>query len=284
MEYSEFAQACRQFLPINRKERFYTGTVLPSLLFHCGQGNLYKFFQLIRDFPETINEQATGDSFLFYTEYNLKQSAGQRNVGLKMDVAFNDTPDVLILVLKPVPALIAIEAKVFADVSQGCMDEQMVRQAEIVLAPIAKACGVTAQHVFHIALVPQKLKLVSTASWQVLNWEVFLDTSHFNLAGNHFYNYLRFALEHYDHLVSLASWNPQTASGEWSGEQIRQAVQAGECVWVGRKGGEEAIRADIAGGRWQYRSYYINSKKPKNGRPGNWISGERFVELVTGCD
>lgn len=280
MDYTEFSNACRSFLPLNRKERFYTGTVLPALLFHRGLRNLYAFLRLIRGFPETANERTTGDSFLFYTEYNLKQSAGARNVGRKMDITSNDTPDLLILALKPEPVLVAIEGKVFAATSRGDMDHQMWRQADIVLHPFARECGLSENSVFHVALVPEKLGLADTPSYQVLNWEVFLRIDLFDVTDNHFYPYLQFALQNYERLVSVRSGAPQTAQGKQTGEQIVKAVQAGNPVWVGRNGGEQAIRADVARGRWQSREYWVNQAKPPKGRPGNWLPGQRFLELV----
>ncbi len=66
-------------LPINRKERFYTGTVLPSLLFHNGRSNFFRFLKEIKGFPSDVNEKNTQDNFLFYTEYNLKESAGRKS-------------------------------------------------------------------------------------------------------------------------------------------------------------------------------------------------------------
>jgi len=94
MDYRSFSELIESELPLNRKERFYTGTVFPSLLFHNGLSNFYSFLSLIEGFPEEINEQSTGDNFLYYSEYNLKESAGDRSSGRHIVTRTNDTPDI----------------------------------------------------------------------------------------------------------------------------------------------------------------------------------------------
>ena len=179
MRYDDFKDASLKYLPLNRKERFYTATVLPALLFHGGLRNLYRFFGLLSGFPAEINESATGDAFLFYTEYNLKQSAGDRNVGRNIVAESNDTPDLLILTLRPRQLLVAVEGKMFSRALQAEMDQQMSRQRRIVLSPLATALGVGESDVFHVALVPSGLGLANTRAYQTLNWEVLLDTAIF---------------------------------------------------------------------------------------------------------
>ena len=53
MDYGYFCKILKgelSELPLNRKERFYTGTVLPALLFHNGLNNFYTFLQTIKGF------------------------------------------------------------------------------------------------------------------------------------------------------------------------------------------------------------------------------------------
>ena len=82
MDYTKLKENLLSELPINRKEPFYTATILPSLLFHNGLSNLFQFLREI-NFPEDINLEKTGYNFLFYTEYNLKESAGKMSLALK---------------------------------------------------------------------------------------------------------------------------------------------------------------------------------------------------------
>lgn len=279
MRYDDFEHASRTYLPINRKERFYTGTVLPALLFHRGLRNLFQFFRLIKGFPSEITQDTTGDSFLFYTEYNLRQSAGSRNVGRAIQADSNDTPDVLIFVLRPVQALVAVEAKVFSRASQSDLDRQMSRQRQVVLSPLREHFRLADTQIFHVALVPQQLKLTPT-DYQVLNWETLLDERRFSVADNHFSNYLRFALDNYGKLVSALSGFPTTATDKWTGQQIEAAARRGEPVWIGLKGGETTLARDIEDGRWPAKLYFVNSVKPPRGRPGNWVSAERLFGLL----
>src|SRR4030042_3802903 len=111
-------------LPLNRKEKFYTGTVLPALLFHNGLSNFFHFLRKINNFPDKVNERITRDNFLFYKEYNLKQSAGnKKNVGRKIPTETNETPDVIIEILKPERegkrVFVIIEAKMFRNIYQS---------------------------------------------------------------------------------------------------------------------------------------------------------------------
>ena len=51
MKDEKLKQKLQTGLPINRKERFYTGTVLPSILFHNGLSNLFRFLREIEGSP-----------------------------------------------------------------------------------------------------------------------------------------------------------------------------------------------------------------------------------------
>ena len=101
MDYAEFCRITKTELPLNRKERFYTGTVLPALLFHNGYDVFFDFLGQLTGFPSEINQHTTGDGDLFYTEYNLRESGGSRSVGAVIDTTSNETPDAIIEILRP---------------------------------------------------------------------------------------------------------------------------------------------------------------------------------------
>jgi hypothetical protein len=94
MDYAMFKDVLmlNRELPLNRKERFYTATVLPSLLFAKGLSNFYLFLKQIKTFPPSINEKSTGDNFLFYTKYNLKQLGGKKSVGAEISTSTGIRP------------------------------------------------------------------------------------------------------------------------------------------------------------------------------------------------
>jgi len=273
-------------LPLNRKEKFYTGTILPALLFHNGLNNFYNFLQKIDDFPHEVNEARTKDNFLFYTEYNLKQSAGnKKNVGRKIPTETNETPDVIIEILEP-RVFVIIEAKMFRNIYQSSLSSQMSKQKKAVIEPLRKTFLLGDNSIFHIALVPRKSGLKDGVDYQVINWEFFIDNEALNVKDNQFYNYLRFALDNYENLVEDKSGQAKTVEGHVKGAGAYQRGSNGESFWMGRgkkKGnvstGREGIIEEIKSNRWESEEYSINftSLVPPTKQ---WISVKEFIELV----
>ena len=265
-------------LPINRKERFYTGTILPSLLFHGGLSNLYSFLRQIKGLPNEINEENTKDAFLFYTEYNLKESAGKKSVGAEIYTANRDTPDVIIQILKPVTVFIVIEAKMFSNLSQNNFNLQMRAQKKSVIDVLYERYHCP---IFHVALVPSQLGFIGNSYYEIVNWQFFIDNKEINLEGNHFADYLRFALEHYNKLVSNRSRKAETVQEEMSGAAIDRDGKMGIIYWVGRQGGRTSIEQDVRMGVWRKKLYGINAKNPRNGREGNWLTSIDFANIIS---
>jgi hypothetical protein len=191
MHYDHFSEIIKSELPINRKERFYTGTVLPAILFHNGLSNFYAFLNFMDGFPKEINEKTTGDSFLFYTEYNLKESAGERSAGQLILTGANDTPDIVIEILKPKRIFIIMEGKMFAAINQEDIAEQISRQKEYIAEPLLKKFNLLPNDIFHIALLPKALGISNSPNFQVMNWEIFFDDKKFYCQNNLFFNYLK---------------------------------------------------------------------------------------------
>ncbi|MHB0914903.1 MAG: hypothetical protein ACYC4M_04365 [Thermoleophilia bacterium] len=284
LDYDKLAECLKTELPLNRKERFYTGTVLPSILFHNGTGNLFRFLREIDGFPPEVDEASTVDDFLFYTEYNLKQSAGKKNIGATINTDSNDTPDAVIEVLAPLKAFVVIEAKMFSNISETAFGGQIKAQKRAFNDAVQAKYGLDNGQMFHVALVPEKLGLKSTPDYQVIHWE-FLHSDAMDLDGNYFVNYLRIALKNYSDLVSSSPWGePSTATGQMKGFDIYNDHTAGEEHWVGRCGGKVKIGEDIRKGSWRNFNYYISPHKPEGGRKGNWIHSSVFADLVDGID
>lgn len=282
LDYDKFADSLKTELPINRKERFYTGTILPSILFHNGPGNLFTFLREIDGFPAGVTHDITGDDFLFYTEYNLKESAGGKSVGAVIPTGSNDTPDAIIEILKPQRLFVIVEAKMFSNISEEEFAGQVAAQKRAVNDILNEHYGLNEGQIFHIALVPEGLGLKSTTEYQVITWE-FLLSDAMDLDQNYFANYLRFALKNYSDLVSSSSWGTaSTVESNMTGLQICERHEAGEDFWVGRQGGAAKIREDAGNGKWKNFKYSINSQKPKDGRTGNWITISEF-ESIVGC-
>lgn len=295
MDYAYFCKILKgelSELPLNRKERFYTGTILPALLFHNGLNNFYTFLQEIKDFPPEVNEEETKDNFLFYTEYNLKQSAGEKkNVGRIIPTETNETPDVVIEILKPKKVFIIIEAKMFHNVSQSSLSSQISKQRKAVIEPLKDALKLEENQVFHVALVPKESKLKPGKYYNVIYWEFFIDneklnfndSEKLNLQNKYFYNYLKFALDNYKELVAKKSGQAEPVE---TGAEVYQRGSTGESFWVGRgkkKGniasGKDGIIEEIKSNRWYRAKYPVNftSREPPT---KNWISVKEFIELV----
>ena len=275
MDYETLCNNPGKGLPLNRKERFYTGTVLPALLFHDGLHNFYSFLRQIKGFPSEINESSTADNFLFYTEYSLRDSIRDTE-----ETITGETPDVIIMILQPARALIFIEAKMFARVSQAELTGQIRQQRQVVGEQMRKSCSVEESSFYHIALVPGKLSVESTDRYQVLNWEFFLGNPDLTVEGNYFYNYLKCALENYDALASHKS-TATTCEAKQMGPVLYEKIkQQGLDLWVGRKGGRATIKQDAISGKWLFHLYFVNSENPPTGQPGNWIPGKEFVRIV----
>ncbi len=275
MDYEQLKDTLKYALPMNRKERFYTGTVLPSLLFHNGFSNLYRFLEAIPGFPSEVNEKTTGDRFVFYTEYNLKESAGTRNVGVEILARTNDTPDVVMHVLHPAELFVVIEAKMFQRLTQDVFNTQMRAQKEAVINRLEEQHH--PERVFHVALLPSKLGFRDTDEYTVVNWEFFVDNRALDLRGNHFYPYLKFALQHYNDLRSVASVIHRVP-----GSAIYNERNPDRNLWVGRSGGRDVIEEDVRSGKWKRILYAVSSGEgpPRGGRKGNWLTSEEFAEIV----
>lgn len=125
-------------LPLNRKERQYTGTVLPALLSGEGLSHLSTFTGLL-GYPG-VQVAATADdcSVLFFTEYGISESAigpaAERFEGMPTG---RDTPDVVILCTRPEPVLFAIEAKMYDRPGGHELQNQLDAQA-VLLRPLAE--------------------------------------------------------------------------------------------------------------------------------------------------
>ena len=280
MDYEEFKKTLNEELPINRKEKFYTATILPSLLFHNGLSNFYHFLKQIINFPPEINERETGDNFLFYTEYNLKESAGKKSVGIEIETDSGETPDVLIEILKPSKVFVIIEAKMFQNLNQNEFSRQMKSQRNVVIKALKKKFHLNDDKIFHIGLVPKELNFCDTIDYQIINWEIF-NFKTFKLRGNYSHNFLRFALENYSTLVADKSTKQaSTVKGYIKGSELYDMAKKGEILWIGRKGGKLSIQNDVSQGIWRNKNYCWNENKPSKGMQGNWISNDVFASII----
>jgi hypothetical protein len=132
-------------LPLNRKERFYTGTVFPAIV--CAEN--FKYFGRLEELivgcpPLVVQADPSLTNVQVFTEYGLSESifgAATRGRFLTPPDA-RDTPDILIFVASEPPLLIALEAKMYDRPTWQALREQLRRQREIVLDYLAPVLGV----------------------------------------------------------------------------------------------------------------------------------------------
>src|SRR4051794_6988663 len=109
MPHASLAELFATALPINRKERYYTGTVLPALLCADSMRHLSRLIDHL-GLPELDIRVSPSDCTLeFFTEYSPVESAVGPAKGDFAGLAHlpKDTPDVVIFVSQPTPTLIA---------------------------------------------------------------------------------------------------------------------------------------------------------------------------------
>ena len=169
----------------------------------------------------------------------MKQSAGSQGIGKKIKTKTGETPDLLIFFIKPEPALVVIEAKMFQHLSQVVFDQQMFDQKKAVIEPIQRKLELNQNSIFHLALIPKQLNFKNRDQYQVLTWDTLLNDS-FNTKGNFFFEYFKFALNNYDRLVSKSSGGggkASTVKANIKGSILFTYANEGQSFWVGRKGG-----------------------------------------------
>jgi hypothetical protein len=113
---SGFVQATQTRLPMNRKERHFTGTVLPMLIGDSGFAHLHRFLTLCGlnvDAQDPYNNPLEGEQDLqVFTEYGFAESvfteADRERMSDRPDE--RDTPDVVLMGLD---WLVAVEAKMY---------------------------------------------------------------------------------------------------------------------------------------------------------------------------
>lgn len=151
-------------LPLNRKEAFFTATVLPAILCADSFKHFDRFLNLldVRDIP--IDSGVEQANIQFFTEYCLAES-------IYGDVPkFPDAPrervrpDMMIFIEGPEPLLIAIEAKLYASTQASDLNMEMENQEKHVLSYLRKRWP--GLRTVHAALLPEAMKRKLGISWR----------------------------------------------------------------------------------------------------------------------
>ena len=286
------ARAMDHRLPFNRKERYFTGTVLPAIAAHDGFAQLSRLLSLC-DLMVSVPPGLDGEQEIqFFTEYGFNESVfrpydrdrfSNRPEG-------GDTPD---LVLAGPDWILAIEAKLYDQPSTDSLNGQLTRQAKLV-SYWADQFGIPEDRVRHVALLPQKLadrlgRLIAPT----VTWESVLAA--YRVVGPRFWlAQLEYALAQYDEYAGLVLTYGANKQGTRKGREIfdqgmpllpgRPKDQTGldpsvPFDFMGRSGGLDGplIADDISSGAWESRSYEV---RVGTGPNDNWFSMSDFRDKV----
>lgn len=269
-------------LPLNRKERFYTGTVFPFIVCKDNFRHINLLFNLLSDDkipPITSTNEFT--NIQFYTEYSLKESL--YGTGRVFDdlPKTKDTPDIVFLIDGIPKTLIAFEAKMYDTPSRDELAKQMDAQKEILIA-IKKNLGINLCH--HFALLPEKfVKRLGKVDFKILTWESILDKFKHVCGNDYFYSLLSIAIEDYDKLTASEVTFGKNNEGYLNGATIYAQFKKNELEvsWMGRAGGFHGhkLQEDISSGKWRTQNYETRATHPP-GSGKNWFLIQDFIKLV----
>lgn len=262
----------RPRLPINRKERYFTGTVLPGILSTDRFMHLDLFLSRC---GLTDVETAELAHLELVTEYNLRESAWTPGERQRFNTAglAGDTPDVIIA---GEDWLVVIEAKMFHAPSRSDLAEQLEAQRPVV-ERLARGLGISPDRVRHVLLVPEQL--ATPPGSITVTWQDVLDD--YTGVGNAYWcEALSRALQNYGDLVSKINNN---ADAKVVGRELLDLFQAGDCPWrhVGRSGGlmGAPFTKDLSTGAWESTTYQVryDAAEPNN---RNWMTVDAWAARI----
>lgn len=276
-------------LPLNRKERFFTGTVFPMII--CAEGGKYfgRFTEML-PLPSgmEIDWRPESTNIQFFTEYSLLESVyaqgdADRFPDAHAAIGAKDTPDIVMLVTEPEKALICLEAKMFLRVSASELAGQMDRQAEIVRY-LGDKLAVPEHRRVHAALIPAALAATFRAfPYHVLSWDALHETFVRDRDPDYFLEILRISLDRWEALTGpLASFG-KNADDKITGIAIYKGAVAETLPFkmMGRGGGVDGpkLASDLQSGTWSRRKYEVRFQPLATQNP-NWFPIELFVERI----
>lgn len=266
-------------LPVNRKERYYTGTVLAQIVAGQGLRELGRLLELCGLPPVADRGDPAMDEVQFFTEYSFAESVftepdRKRFARRPLNA---DTPDVVIVGRD---WLLAIEAKMFHRPNAATVVEQY-RQQAVLVAYWRKRFGIEPERARHVLLLPAQLadELKGTVSAPIVTWQE-VQFAYRNVSDPYWHRALASALDNYAELASKdATWG-QHAQLRLTGEQIVAAYgrSDGSVIWMGRSGGLRGpkLESDISAGAWSSRAYEVRDSPPP-GTAKNWFPVAEFV-------
>lgn len=266
----------RRRLPLNRKERYFTGTVLPMLIASDGFAHLHRFLALcgLGDVAIQAGREPYDPDLQFLTEYGFGESlVGAARERFIDAPAGKDTPDV---VLAGPDWLLAVEAKLYDRSTTATLTVQLAAQ-RVLLDYWADKLDIPSDRCVHVALLPRRLSDdMGVLPARVVTWEMVLH-AYRRVGPAYWVGVLAAALEAFEELVAKrASWG-QNADAYRTGAEIVAGVPY---LWMGRVNGIEGedLRQDLATGAWRSRTYEVRTE-PLPGN-ANWFPIAEFLARV----
>ena len=268
-------------LPINRKERYYTGTVLPMIVASNGFKHFGQFLALCGVPEVALEADPASSNVQFFTEYGFKESLVDGAEKRFRDPGGRDTPDLVVYVESEPSLLLGVEAKVFHRPSVADLREQLRKQADL-LSVMAAGAG-TRPSTHQVALLPAGLRMPQQIDeTSVLTWELVADTFRY-IAPPYWIGVLDEALRRYNRLASQGSGDTygQNCDAKMLGQEIYQRYKAGDntYTWMGRNRGLYGleVQRDVESGEWRRQRYEVRYE-PLAAR--NWFPIADFIRLV----
>lgn len=266
-------------LPVNRKERYYTGTVLPMIVASDGFKHFGRFLSLCGVPDVAVKAVPASSNIQFFTEYGFKESlvdGAEKRFGAPVG---RDTPDVVVYVESEQALLLSIEAKVFDRPSIGDIRRQLETQAGL-LRVMGEGVG-TNPLVRQVALLPAGLDMPEKIdNVPVVTWERVVDEFRY-IGPAYWVGTLEEALCRYDRLASN-SGGRRNCDAVIKGSEIYDRHNRGDATytWMGRAGGlgGHNVQRDLRDSKWCAQEYEVR-KDALKGNP-NWFPIADFISLV----
>jgi len=294
------AQPLKDRLPLNRKEVYFTATVLPGIICAEDFAHFEHFLKLLRVPESTIQAAASPIANIqFFTEYCLVEAIHGDETKDRFKKQGGDPPssrerpDLVILVDGLEPLLIVIEAKLYDGTLEADLMKEMDRQKKNVLDYL-RGCWPRLRTI-HAALLPEAMKSefggremlgeseesLPSHRRVIITWEQIRD-AYAGISGTaYFSEMLRIAIEEYDNLKGDQLTFGKYKDNDLSGSEILNRYEQHDLPYrmMGRKGGVHGskLTEDIATGRWANQSYEL--KESSEVRP-NWFPISDFVNRV----
>ncbi|GAB4253169.1 MAG: hypothetical protein Kow00129_14110 [Thermoleophilia bacterium] len=291
MSLSELAQT---LLPLNRKERYFTGTVLPMMVCQNDFKDLDVLASLLPgcELPPLDADPAT-TNLQFFTEYSLVESiyAPETRERFPKPPVSKDTPDVLLLARGERTVLIALEAKMYDQPTVADLRAQLAAQ-RVQLDYLQEVLGLDSVH--HAALLPaayaRKIEaelLAEDPAFSIITWDALLDRYREIRGGDdYFMGMLALALEEWPKLAAKPAAFRLNAEILLTGEEILARQDDPAVRMIGRRGGlyGELLAKDVASGTWRVRRYEVSSATDGLAGNPNWFTVADFVKRCEGAD